>query len=187
MCMEKVFVTGWCPWEIQLRDARWVGSFIKHYLVANIWEMERKRKWSEEDIEQQCKPPGEFQSLEWSFRAAWSWAKMARPTQLHRDQPVDVSCPGEGHDLRWKGLLPRWQSSKGLTRDSTSRSWGNMLYLKGGLAQHSGCRTTTRWLQNQCWKESICPVINIIPTLFQTLLLKFLGKSNKVLCHNNKR
>ena len=156
--------------------------------------MGKEAEMGKERLGAATQAPWGFPEPEWSFRVTWSWIEMAEPLYSNMDQPLDVSCPGKWRDLGQRGFLQFRQSSKGLALedrlliDSSPTSWGNKLSLKGGLAHHSVCHITTRWLQKkQRSEEPICPVINIPNTFSEACCSNVLGKSNDVLCHNNKR
>ena len=109
----------------------------------------------------------------WSFRVVLSCDEMVRPLYSHMDQSLDVSCPG-----KWCHPGPKWAILKETdtwkpSADSTPRSGATCSSLKGDLAHHSVCHTTTRWLQKNSAQGNTCVLWSTSPHLLQNLLLQF--------------
>lgn len=100
--------------------------------------------------------------------------------------------PWRGAWLRWKGLLPLWQSSKGLTREDSPltalpEAGATCSTLKGVWHNIVAAVLLQDDYKTSAGRNPFVLLPTSSPHFLQTLLLKFLGKSNKVLCHNNKR
>ena len=152
---------------------------VEHAILlrtALLWTSENGEgsRISQERFGTAMRVPRVVPEPEWSFRVIGSWVDMVRPLYSHMDQSLDVSCPG-----KWCHPGPKWAILKETdtwkpSADSTPRAGATCSSLKGDLAHHSVCHTTTRWLQKNSAQGNTCVLWSTSPHLLQICYYNFL-------------